>query len=418
MQRPRPSSFQAKAKAQRGAYLIRGILWATALCVLLWSVFDFSRPSSTGGLSAASSRLFGAPRRGRGGGAGAAESSRSTGASAVSAAAAAAAPAGAPSPAAPLKRDVAIVVLCRESEADDLVKTFKNFDTAYNAAKLHDYVVFTDEPFSLAAEAKIAAATRSRVIFHVLDAYAWGVPNWIDRRNFSHVLSTATYYGNTEAYRKMCRFFAGPVFTTPVLANYRYAWRLDSHVRYLCDVVDDPIARMDRSGALYGFALRMKEKMDTIPSLWATAEDYAVRAGRKAAVKEHWDVTIPGHGVEVGCHYWNNMEITRLSWFGGSTYQDYFKALDASGGFFYERWGDAPVRSFALLLLARKQDVVYFEEMGYQHPWWVKCPPPSGVCFHGGVAMGPGQGEGGGCNPDPEIQPITWTDGAMCQIGQ
>jgi len=331
---------------------------------------------------------------------------------------AAAAAAPPPPPPAPPLRDVAVVVLCRESEADDLIKTVKNFDEAYNAAKLHDYVVFTDVAFSAAAEAKIAAATRSRVIFHVLDAYAWGIPNWVDRRNFSNVLATATYYGNTEAYRKMCRFFAGPVFTTPVLANYRYAWRLDSHVRYLCDIVDDPIARMDKAGALYGFALRMKEKMDTIPSLWATAEEYAVRGGRKAAVKEHWDVTIPGHTVEVGCHYWNNMEITRLSWFAGPTYQDYFKALDASGGFFYERWGDAPVRSFALLLLARKQDVIYFEEMGYQHPWWVKCPPPSGVCFKKGVALGPGQGEGGGCNPDPEIQPITWTDGAMCQVGQ
>jgi hypothetical protein len=205
------------------------------------------------------------------------------------------------------------------------------------------------------------------------------------------------------------------VFTLPILAEYKYAWRLDSHVRYLCDIVDDPIARMEASGALYGYALRMKEKMDTIPSLWATAEEYAVGAGRKARVREQWDVTIPGHSLQVGCHYWNNMEITRLEWFSGPTYQAFFKHLDASGGFFYERWGDAPIRSWALMLLADPADIMWFD-IGYQHPWWVKCPPASGVCFKKGVALKPGVGEG--CVPDPEIQPHTFTDGAMCDIGQ
>jgi alpha 1,2-mannosyltransferase len=181
-------------------------------------------------------------------------------------------------------------------------------------------------------------------------------------------------------------------------------------------VVEDPIARMDASGALYGYALRMKEKMDTIPSLWATAEAYALSKDRKAKVREQWDVTIPGHVLEVGCHYWNNMEITRLDWFRGPVYQDFFKHLDASGGFFYERWGDAPIRSLAMLLLADKTDVVWFEEMGYQHPWWIKCPPASGTCWKKGVALKPGLNEG--CIPDQEIQPHTYTDGAMCNIGQ
>ena len=29
-------------------------------------------------------------------------------------------------------------------------------------------------------------------------------------------------------------------------------------------------------------------------------------------------------------------------------YEEYFEHLDRAGGFFYERWGDAPVHSIAL----------------------------------------------------------------------
>ena len=420
MRRPQPTAL-ARGKAQRGAYLLRGILWFTALALFAWTLYDLysgatSRTYRSRLLATASSRLFGGRPRASllGDGSSGSSSSSSSSSSGSSSGGGAAAPA--PSPPPDPRKPVAVIVLCRESEVPDMVKTMASFDEAYNGAKLHDYIVFSETAWAPAALATLAAATRARVRFALLDEYAWGMPAHIDRRNFSNVLATQTYYGNTESYRKMCRFFAGPVFTLPILAEYKYAWRLDSHVRYLCDIVDDPIARMEASGALYGYALRMKEKMDTIPSLWATAEEYAVGAGRKARVREQWDVTIPGHSLQVGCHYWNNMEITRLDWFSGPTYQAFFKHLDASGGFFYERWGDAPIRSIAMLLLADRTDVVWFEEMGYQHPWWVKCPPVSGVCFKKGVALKPGVGEG--CIPDPEIQPHTFTDGAMCDIGQ
>ena len=389
---PHPASVY-KTKAQRGAYLVRGILWFIALGMLLWTISDWWSSESTNFWRSRVSK----PKR-----------------TLVSVALAATAVAASPS--AKPKKDVAVIVLCRESEVPDMLKTMASFDEAYNSIKLHDYVIFSDVPWKQESMDALSSATKSRVRFHILDDYAWGMPKWIDRKNFSNVLATQTYYGNTESYRKMCRFFAGPAFTTSILEEYRYAWRLDSHVRYLCDVVDDPIARMDATGALYGYALRMKEKMDTIPSLWSTAEEYAVGKGRKDAVKAQWDVTIPGHSLEVGCHYWNNMEITRLEWFRGPVYQDFFKALDASGGFFYERWGDAPVRTLALLLLAEKSSVIFFDELGYQHPWWIKCPPPSGVCFKKGVALKPGVGEG--CIPDPEIQPHTITDGAPCNVGQ
>jgi alpha 1,2-mannosyltransferase len=47
--------------------------------------------------------------------------------------------------------------------------------------------------------------------------------------------------------------------------------------------------------------------------------------------------------VACRCHYWSNFEIADLRWFRSPEYIAYFDYLDKVGGFYYERWGDAPV---------------------------------------------------------------------------
>jgi alpha 1,2-mannosyltransferase len=46
---------------------------------------------------------------------------------------------------------------------------------------------------------------------------------------------------------------------------------------------------------------------------------------------------------------------------------DYFEYLDKAGGFYYERWGDAPVHSIAAALFARKDQIHFFQDIGYRH---------------------------------------------------
>ena len=57
------------------------------------------------------------------------------------------------------------------------------------------------------------------------------------------------------------------------------------------------------------------------------------------------------------CHFWSNFEIGNMDWFRGEVYSRYFEHLDRSGGFFYERWGDAPVHSIALGLFEDKSKI-------------------------------------------------------------
>jgi alpha 1,2-mannosyltransferase len=74
------------------------------------------------------------------------------------------------------------------------------------------------------------------------------------------------------------------------------------------------------------------------------------------------------------CHFWSNFEIADMDFFRSDAYLSFFKHLDQAGGFFYERWGDAPVHSIGAALLLDKSDFHYFDNVGYFHSPIMHCP--------------------------------------------
>lgn len=52
----------------------------------------------------------------------------------------------------------------------------------------------------------------------------------------------------------------------------------------------------------------------------------------------------------------------------------YFEFLDKEGGFFYERWGDAPVHSIAAGLMLKKEELHFFNDIAYYHVPFTHCP--------------------------------------------
>jgi hypothetical protein len=58
-------------------------------------------------------------------------------------------------------------------------------------------------------------------------------------------------------------------------------------------------------------------------------------------------------------------EIIDLSFTRSSAYSSYFASLDKAGGFFYERWGDAPVRSIAAAMLLNRDEIWQVDYAGY-----------------------------------------------------
>lgn len=74
------------------------------------------------------------------------------------------------------------------------------------------------------------------------------------------------------------------------------------------------------------------------------------------------------------CHFWSNFEIARTDLFTSPEYQNYYQHLEESGGFYKERWGDAPIHSLAIAMMLNLEDIHYFRDIGYKHSTLGHCP--------------------------------------------
>lgn len=127
---------------------------------------------------------------------------------------------------------------------------------------------------------------------------------------------------------------------------------------------------MEANNKTYSFTIAIFEYQRTIESLWPTVQSF---------VKEHPDYLAPNNALNFLvdsddingpynlCHFWSNFEIADMRFWRSKVYEDFFQYLDATGNFFYERWGGAsrllcisalhrPRRSISLLLLALHPD--------------------------------------------------------------
>lgn len=159
----------------------------------------------------------------------------------------------------------------------------------------------------------------------------------------------------------------------------------------------DPFTFMRTNDKVYGFVITMYEFEATIKTLWARTKEFIRGNPQFLAANNSLGFLVdgsessaPGDTEITGnynlCHFWSNFEIASLNFYRGEAYTKYFEFLDSTGGFYYERWGDAPVHSLGVGLFLPKDKVHHFADIGYSHPPASRCPQDdkshiSGRCF-------------------------------------
>ncbi|KAI5475174.1 alpha-1,2-mannosyltransferase (Ktr4), glycosyltransferase family 15 protein [Pseudohyphozyma bogoriensis] len=289
------------------------------------------------------------------------------------------------------RENAAIVLLLREKDLAELLPTLRNFEAKFNANFRYPYV-FISSP-----DAPGFTAQFKRAVTRALPAGAvtewgevpeehWEIPPSMDkqevRAGFKEQEARGVQYAGREGYHHMCRWYSGLWARHPILAKYDWYWRLEPGVRFYCSVTYDPFRFLSMNNKVYGFVITIVETANTIPTLFSTIKDYAKRKNITPA-PALWDfLTKKGEdGKEEYslCHFWTNFEIGDLRFFRSAEYQDLFNELDQAGGFYKERWGDAPIRSIALGLLSDIDRIHYFEDFAYKHDWFMHCPQRKGL---------------------------------------
>ncbi|EDO17399.1 hypothetical protein Kpol_1060p56 [Vanderwaltozyma polyspora DSM 70294] len=289
------------------------------------------------------------------------------------------------------KENATLLMLVRNWELDGALKSMRSLEDRFNWKYNYDWVFLNDYHFTPEFKEATEAMASGNVYFHWISPDDWDMPSSVNETLFEERLGKmeeeGVLYGGSKSYRNMCRFNSGYFFRQTVLNNYDYYFRVEPNVEYYCDFPYDPFRVMREKKKKYGFVISMYEFQNTIPTLWDTVEEYITKNEKDIDMSRNsYDFITDSDPIGLYnpyyvsdsaynlCHFWSNFEIGDLNFFRSEKYMNYFKHLDDSGGFYYERWGDAPVHTIAASLLLDKNEIIHFDELGYGHNPFYSCP--------------------------------------------
>ncbi|KAF8884803.1 nucleotide-diphospho-sugar transferase [Infundibulicybe gibba] len=275
-----------------------------------------------------------------------------------------------------------IAMLVSPTRMTQALMALKNVEDRFNRRLKYPYVLLTEAEISPELQDKISWATEGRATVANLPAEMWDVPEWLDRRKIQESLDIIGY---SLGYRSMCRFYSGFFWKHPALSKYDWIWRLDTDIEFHCDIPYDPVQIMIDENKLYGFVQITGDAIGVQPTLAPNASTFLRGASHLLPADANlgfiWRDVPKALQGEAGNNDWtirtmyDNFEISHRSVWESPIYQAFFDYLDNQGGFFYERWSDAPIHSFGLAMTLRKDQVIQFTDTGYQHQGWgYECP--------------------------------------------
>lgn len=288
------------------------------------------------------------------------------------------------------RENATLLMLVRNWELPGALQSMRSLEDRFNRKYRYTWTFLNDVPFDAQFVEATTAMASGRTQYGLIPSAHWDRPGWINETEFQERVSLmherGVLYGGSISYRNMCRFNSGFFFRQALLDQYDYYFRVEPDVEYYCDFPYDPFKAMREQGKKYGFVIAMYEYEDTVPTLWNAVEEYIDLHPELDLENSSYDfltdVSFIGRFNPIVdsnsdynlCHFWSNFEVGDLNFFRSQQYVDFFNFLDKKGGFYYERWGDAPVHSIAVSLLLNRDEVIHFDELGYYHAPFGTCP--------------------------------------------
>lgn len=277
------------------------------------------------------------------------------------------------------KQNATIMSLCRENDLNDIIDAIRNLEDRFNNKYHYDWTFLNNDEFSEDFKKKVSKFVSGKARFGVIPKEHWSYPSFIDQElaksERERMAEDGVIYADSESYRHMCRFNSGFFYKHPIMQEYKYYWRVEPHVEFTCDINYDPFKYMADNEKIYGYTITIHEFLRTIETLWDTTKEYLKANPNIIHPNSLIDFISNDKGETYNlCHFWSNFEIADMDFWRSKEYEEYFNHLDKSGGFFYERWGDAPVHSIAAALFLDREKLHFFRDIGYHHGVYQMCP--------------------------------------------
>lgn len=285
------------------------------------------------------------------------------------------------------KANATLLTLVRNQELEDIIHTLRQLEANWNHKFHYPYTFINDEPFTDEFKETIKRHTVSDCYFEVIPPEVWNKPSNIDpdieKEKISKLSEKGVLYIDKDSYHNMCRFNSGHFYNLDRLKQFRYYWRFEPATDYYCSVDYDLFKFMEDNNKTYGFTISLYDNPLTVETLWPVTLDFLQKNPQYVHPNGafRWlteNVQHPDYVKTTGgystCHFWSNFEIGDMDFYRGEAYSKWMDALEEAGGFYYERWGDAPVHSVGLGLFEDRSKIHWFRDIGYYHSPYKNIP--------------------------------------------
>ncbi|GME76764.1 unnamed protein product [Ambrosiozyma monospora] len=279
------------------------------------------------------------------------------------------------------------MILVRNKELNGALHTIHQIEDNFNKKFHYPYVFLNDGKFNDGFKNRIREAVSGECYFERIDAQDWSQPASIDterqKKAMKQLDSEGVGYAKQVSYHNMCRYYSRGFYNHPRMKQFKYYWRFEPNTDYYSDLNYDVFKFMQDNHKTYGFTISLYDVEQSVKTLWPETLDF---------LKAHPDYVNPNaatqwltenlqnpHKTEMAqgystCHFWSNFEIADMDFYRSKPYSDWVEHLEKAGGFYYERWGDAPVHSVGVGLFEDKKKVHWFRDIGYKHHPYTNCP--------------------------------------------
>lgn len=243
-----------------------------------------------------------------------------------------------------------IYYLTRHARLGLLLDSLSGLDNYFNNKYQYPIIIFHEvEPTLLRDRLTIRSRTNSTVYFQTVN---FTLPSFIPK-NF-----TQRHCPTKLGYRHMCRFHAKGIYDQAINEGFEYAWRLDDDSNLRKPVDLDLFIIMQKNHFKYGYIHSVYDLPSCIRGLWESTQLYI----NKSAIN-----TTFFHEEKRGYVFANNFEISKISFWLSDNYRKYFDYIDKTAGIYYNRWGDAPIKSIAVMMFVPRRQIYIFPNMSYSH---------------------------------------------------
>ncbi|EJD42576.1 glycosyltransferase family 15 protein [Auricularia subglabra TFB-10046 SS5] len=264
-------------------------------------------------------------------------------------------------------------------DIDGVLESMKYVEDRFNKKFNYPWVFLSEVPFSKQFKRATREITDANVTYGFIEPEEWHQPSWIDedRAEISRkqMERQRVLHAKSVPYRNLCRFHSGFLFNNKYLKQYRWYWRVEPSIELYCDMNEDPFLFMQDNKKVYSFVMSMYEYPQTIATLWDTVTNFTKEYPQYIANDNAMRFISRDAGRTYNlCHFWNNFAIVDMEFLRSDAYTKFFDYLEETGGFYYERWSDAPVHTIAASLFANRDQLHFFNDIGYRHEPYQHCP--------------------------------------------